>query len=40
MKRLLARLFRARRTHNRSDGPVVIDPDVRETIHVRGKATK
>lgn len=41
MRRLLI-LIRAwlprHRAHSRALGPVVIDPDVKETIHVYGKA--
>jgi len=30
----LARLLRPRRIHSRSHGPVVINPDKREVVHV------
>lgn len=33
---LIERQHRAERTHHRENGPVRIDPDVKETIHVTG----
>lgn len=41
MSRLLAllrKVFRRRRFHHRSQGPVTINPDTPETIHVWGNA--
>lgn len=39
MKRILAYLFRPSRTHYRAAGPVTINPDRREIVHVRGPIT-
>ncbi len=36
MMDLIRRIFRSRRFHHRSAGPVVINPDVAETIHIWG----
>lgn len=34
--RITGKVFRARRFHHRSRGPVVINPDRTETVHVWG----
>lgn len=39
MRRLLDYLFRHARTHYRAAGPVTINPDRREIVHVRGPIT-
>lgn len=36
MRALLRALFRPTRYHHRSEGPVVINPDVKETVIVWG----
>lgn len=38
MIRLIRHIFPPRRYHHRSAGPVVINPDRREIIHVWGSA--
>jgi hypothetical protein len=38
MTRLFRHVFPPRRYHHRAAGPVVINPDVRERIHVWGPA--
>lgn len=38
MRALLRALFRPTRYHHRSEGPVVIDPEVHETVIVWGTA--
>lgn len=36
MAKIWRLFFKPRRTHYRADGPVVINPEIREVIHVKG----
>jgi len=36
MAKLYRLFFKPKRTHQRANGPVVIDPEIREVIHVKG----